>query len=92
LINTNRPSKDEILESGMKNSNFLNNLEAWIDEAISRDGLAEEELVKQLKSSFQRSIQANVEYHLLMVKDAKGIMTDRHRITAKVYQELLPTK
>jgi len=54
----NRPLKDEILESGIKNSIFLNNLEGWIDEAISKNGLAEEELVKLLKSSFQRSIQA----------------------------------
>ncbi len=89
----NRPLKDEILESGIKNSIFLNNLEGWIDEAISKNGLAEEELVKLLKSSFQRSIQANIEYHLLMVKEvAKGIMTDRHRIMAKVYQELLPVR
>lgn len=60
----------------MKNSIFLNNLEGWIDETISRSGLAEEELVKRLKSSFQRSIQANIEYHLLMLRDALGVMAD----------------
>jgi hypothetical protein len=89
---TNRPfNDDEMLGSCMKNSLFLNNLEGWIDEVISRNGLADEALVKQLKSSFQRSIQANVEYHLAMGKDAKGTKADRHRIMAKVYQELLPT-
>jgi len=92
LTITNRPLEDEILETGMKNSIFLNNLEGWIDETISRSGLAEEELVKRLKSSFQRSIRANIEYHLLMLSDALGVMADRHRIMAKVYEGLLPAK
>jgi hypothetical protein len=84
--------KDRFLEEGMKHSVFLNNLEGWIDEVISRDGLAEHELVRQLKNGYERSIRANIYYHVEMIEHAKGDMAIRHRIMAKVYQELLPAK
>jgi hypothetical protein len=84
--------KDRILEGGVKYCIFLNNLEGWIDEVISRNGLAEHELVKLSKNGYERSIQVNIDYHTHMIERANGDIADRHRIMAKVYQELLPAR
>lgn len=84
---------DDILDRGAKQSFFLNNLEQWIDEVISQDGLADRELVKRIKESFERSIQANVDYHKSMMNSARENdeekMADRHRLMAEIYQSLL---
>jgi hypothetical protein len=54
---------DAIGNGAMRNSLFLNNLEQWIDDIISQDGLADKELIKTIKDRFQRSMQANIEHH-----------------------------
>jgi hypothetical protein len=80
---------------GMKNSLFLNNLELWIDEIISQDGLADKELIKTIRGRFERSIQANIDHHKFMMNNAKENRdqktADRQRLMADVYQALLNT-
>jgi hypothetical protein len=72
---------------------FLNNLEKWIDEIISQDGLADKELIKTIKERFQRSLQANIEHHRFMMTYSNGDndkkRADRHKLMADVYQALL---
>jgi low affinity Fe/Cu permease len=84
--------KDRILEGGVKHCIFLNNVEGWIDEVISRNGLAEHELVRLLKNGYERSIQANIDYYTDIIERANGDIGGRHRIMAKVYRELLPAR
>jgi hypothetical protein len=88
--------EDSIVNGAMRNSLFLNNLEKWIDEIISKDGLADKELIETIKKRFHGSIQANIDHHRFMMTSArengdqeKG---DRHRLMVEIYQELLPSK
>ena len=87
--------KDSIGNSAMRNSLFLNNLEHWIDEIISQDGLADKELIKAIKERYQRSMQANIDHHRFMTTSSNGIgdqkRADRHKLMAEVYQALLTT-
>jgi hypothetical protein len=83
---------DAIGNGAMRNSLFLNNLEGWIDDIISQDGLADRELIKTIKERFQRSMQANIEHHRFMMTSANGNdqkRADRHKLMADVYQALL---
>jgi hypothetical protein len=84
---------DAIGNGAMRNSLFLSNLERWIDEIISQDGLADKELIKTIKERFQRSMQANIEHHRFMMTSANGNddqrRADRHKLMADVYQALL---
>jgi hypothetical protein len=79
--------------SATRNSIFLNNLEQWIDEIISQDGLADRELIRTIKERFERSIRANISHHEFMTNNAKenhdGGRADRHRLMADVYRALL---
>jgi hypothetical protein len=89
-----RMATDEAIGNGaMRNSLFLNNLEQWIDDIISQDGLADKELIKTIKDRFQRSMQANIEHHRFMMTSANGNddqkRVDRHKLMADVYQALL---
>jgi low affinity Fe/Cu permease len=88
--------KEEIPDAGMKNAVFLNNLEEWIDEIISQDGLADKELIRTIKERYERSIQANIDHYNYLAKNAKENddieQEDRHRLMVRVYQELLPNK
>lgn len=85
--------RDRIAISATRNSAFLNNLEQWIDEVISQDGLADTELIKTIKERFEHSIQANIEHHRFMMKNAnennEKERADRHRLMAEVYQSIL---
>jgi uncharacterized protein YeeX (DUF496 family) len=74
----------------MKRSVFLNNLEEWIDEVISRYELGENQLVMHLKNGYEHSIQTSIDYQAAMIEHAKDDIADRYKIMAKVYQELLP--
>ncbi|HUG96687.1 MAG TPA: hypothetical protein VMJ94_04040 [Nitrososphaera sp.] len=78
---------------GMKHSIFLNNLEQWVDGIISRDGLADKELIRTIKERFESSIQVNVDHHKFMMNNAKENhdqrMADRQRLVTEVYQSLL---
>lgn len=88
-----RPAKAAMLETDMKNSVFLNNLEGWIDELISKDGLADKELVKMIKQKFECAMQANINYHTFMMDNARADdhgNGERHKLMVAIYQELLP--
>jgi hypothetical protein len=80
----------------MRRSIFLNNLELWIDEIISQDGLAERELIKTIKERFQHSMQANIDHHKFMMTNAiennDQKKADQHKLMADVYQALLSEK
>jgi hypothetical protein len=86
-------SDDAIGNGAMRNSLFLNNLEGWIGEIISQDGLADKELIMTIKERFQRSMQANIEHHKFMMNSANENddqkTADRHKLMADVYQALL---
>ena len=70
-MNARMDSTDDAIGNGaMRNSLFLNNLEQWIDDIISQNGLADKELIKTIKERFQRSMQANIEHHQCMIKSA----------------------
>ncbi|MGI0049356.1 MAG: hypothetical protein ACREAW_07430 [Nitrososphaera sp.] len=80
----------------MKHSVFLKNLEGWIDEIISQDGLGDKELIRTIKERYERSIQANIDHYNYLAKNAKENddigNEERHKLMVRVYQELLPNK
>lgn len=80
----------EITDAGMKNSLLLSNLEKWIDAVILQDGLTDKQLIAKVKESFNRSMQANIDYHTFMSNNT-DIESDqnRHKLLVKVYKELL---
>ena len=84
--------KDNNVE-GTRYSLFLVNLERWIDEIISRDGVADKELIKTVKDNFERAMQANITYYRYMEKNKKENgeqnMAERYRLMAEIYQSLL---
>jgi hypothetical protein len=83
---------DGIENSAKTHSLFVNNLEKWIDAIIMQDGLADKELIRTIKERFQRSIQANIEHHQFMMKNAKEInepmLERRHMLMAEIYSSL----
>jgi hypothetical protein len=87
-----RSNWDRVAISAATNSVFLNNLEEWIDEIISQNSQANKELLRTIKQRFERSIQANIEYHRFMIS-ANGTddqeRADRHKLMADVYKALL---
>jgi hypothetical protein len=72
---------------------FLNNLEKWVEATIMQNSIEDEEVIRRVKDSYRRSLQANVEYYDLMAKT----MTDsgeksaekRYIRMAKVYRALI---
>jgi hypothetical protein len=91
-----RSQREEIPDAGMKHSVFLNNLEGWIDEIISQDGLADKELIRTIKERYERSIRANIDHYNYLAKNAKenddSQTEERHKLMVRVYQELLSNK
>jgi hypothetical protein len=85
-------SDDGIENSAATHSLFVNNLEKWIDGIIMQDGLADKELIKTIKERYQRSIQASIEHHQSMMKNAKEknepSLERRHKLMAEIYQSL----
>jgi hypothetical protein len=83
---------DGIENSAATHSLFVNNLEKWIDGIIMQDGLADKELIKTIKERYQRSIQANIEHHQFMMKNAKEnnepLLEHRHKLMAEIYRSL----
>lgn len=71
----------------MKQSIFLRNLEEWIEEIVSRDGLAYRDLV-EIKQKFELAMQANIEYHKFMAKNV-GEEVVRHDLMVEIYKSLL---
>lgn len=94
-MNAGTEASDNAIANGaIRNSLFLNNLEGWIDEIISQDGLVDKELIRTIKERFERSMRANIEHHKFMMGGAKKNndkkLADRHKLMVHVYQELLP--
>jgi hypothetical protein len=77
----------------MKSSVFLNSLEKWIDEVISRDGLTDKLIIQEINENLARSLCANFEHHSFMFKSASNrgekSTADRHKLMAEIYQSLL---
>jgi hypothetical protein len=95
-MNARNVESDDAKGNGaIRNSLFLNNLDGWIDEIISQDGLADNELIKTIKERFQRSMQANIDHHRFMMTSANcnddQKTADRHKLMADVYQALIET-
>jgi hypothetical protein len=82
----------ESRDRGMTQSLFLSNLEQWIVEKVSEDGLADRELVKAVKEKFRRSIDANVTYHKYMMKNAiansEPSIEHHHKLMMEIYKSL----
>ncbi len=76
-----------------KYSVYLNDVEKWIDAAISRDGsTTDDELIRKAVDSFKRSIQANVEYHELMVNNSHmggNGNKSQHSLMVEIYKGIL---
>jgi hypothetical protein len=87
--NNDANSKLDIRDGIMNQSLFLNNLELWIDEIISGDGLADKELIEKVRGKFELAMQANITHHRYMAKNGDGITMDRHRLMAEIYETLL---
>lgn len=81
---------------GTRVSLFLNNFEQWIQELVSREGLADGELIRTIREKFERSMQANITHHKFMMNSAREngdqVGAERHRLMAEVYRELLPAE
>ena len=85
------PIEDESF-LGMYNSIFLKNLERWIDEIVTRDGLTDRELIRTIKGKFELAIQSNIEHHRFMAKNAGAEYAERHQLMADIYESLLTGK
>jgi hypothetical protein len=76
-----------------KYATFLNNLEKWVEATIMQNNINDENVIRRVKDSYRRSLQANIEYYDLMAK----AMTDsgeknaekRYLRMAKVYRALI---
>jgi hypothetical protein len=89
-------SDDATAKAANRSAVFLNNLEGWLDEIVSRDGLADKELIKMIREKFECSLQANIDHHRFMMNCASEngdqVKGNRHKLMAEIYQELLPSK
>ena len=76
-----------------KSSVFLNGLEKWIDEVISRDGASDKQIIQEINKSLARSFRANIEHHSFMAQNASNFgeksTANRHKLMAEIYQSLL---
>lgn len=76
-----------------KYATFLNNLEKWVEATIMQNHIDDEDIIRRVKDSYRRSLQANIEYYDLMAR----AMTDagekssekRYLRMAKVYRALI---
>jgi hypothetical protein len=68
-------------------------LEQWIDATISKDGLAEQDLIARIKESYRRSLQANIVHHATLAKSLQATgeekSSKRHALLANVYKALI---
>ena len=80
---------DNAIVYSMKDALFLNNLELWIDEVISRDGLTDEQIIAKVNENFRRSIRANIEYHTRMAIEKVDGINNRHTLMAEIYKQMI---
>ena len=76
-----------------KYATFLNNLEKWVEATIMQNGIDDEEVIRRVKDSYRRSLQANIDYYDLMAKamtDSGEKSTEKRYVRmAKVYRALI---
>ena len=76
-----------------KYATFLNNLVKWVEATIMQDSIDDEEVIRRVKDSYRRSLQANIDYYDLMAKamtDSGEKNTEKRYIRmAKVYRALI---
>ena len=73
----------------VSNAIYLNNLEIWISGVIFQDGLTDKQIAMKVIESFQRSMQANVDYHKTMANNSNSVQSKRqHNIMVEIYSKL----
>ena len=77
-----------------KYATFLNNLEKWVEATVVQDSsIDDEEVIRRVKDSYRRSLQANIDYYDLMAKamtDSGEKSAEKRCIRmAKVYKALI---
>lgn len=76
-----------------KYATFLNNLEKWVEATVVQDSMDDAEVIRRVKDSYRRSLQANVEYCDLMAKEmaesGEKNAEKRYIRMAKVYGALV---
>ena len=89
---SSNPKPLEIIRAE-KHAIFLNNLEKWVEATIAQNGLDDEEIIRRVKDSYRRSLQANIDYYDSMAKamiDSGETNTEkRYTRMAKVYRALI---
>jgi hypothetical protein len=75
---------------GMYDSIFLRNLEKWIDQIISRDGVSDKQHIVRIRDKFELAMRANIRYHTEMSEGGNVALSEYHKLVAKVYESLLP--
>jgi hypothetical protein len=79
-----------------KNSLFLQGLEELVTEfAKSDSGLKPDDVVILFKENFNRSMQANIDYHLQLAelhkREGNEAMSALHELQAKIYRSITTT-
>ena len=76
-----------------KYATFLNNLEKWVEAHMAQDNMSEEEVIRRVKDSYRRSLQANIDFYDVMAKTTKekGLaeLAERYAVMANVYRALI---
>ena len=76
-----------------KYATFLNNLEKWVEATIMQDSMDDEEVIRRVKNSYRRSLQANIDYYDLMantmMNSGEKSAEKRYVRMAKVYRALI---
>lgn len=76
-----------------KYATFLNNLEKWVEATIMQNHIDDEEVIRRVKDSYRRSLQANIDYYDLMAKamvdSGEKNAEKRYIRMGKVYRALI---
>ena len=90
-----RSSNLDLLENvrAEKYATFLNNLEKWVEATIMQNHIDDEEVIRRVKDSYRRSLQANIDYYDLMAKamadSGEQSAEKRYIRMGKVYRALI---
>lgn len=76
-----------------KYATFLNNLEKWVEATVAQNSIDDEEVIRRVKDSYRRSLQANIDYYDMMAKammdSGENNAEKRYIRMAKVYRALI---
>jgi hypothetical protein len=95
LPESDEDSKHEPLETirAEKYATFLNNLEKWVEATVRQDDIDDEEVIRRVKESYSRSLQANIEYYDTLAKRMEQLdekqSAKQYTQMAKVYRALI---